>query len=223
VTEQSEADQAWPPSTAQGDPAFKVDTSSFAASDTDVAALIAEYPLAWVLPRRADAAQPHLLPLLGRIDATGRITALIGHMARRNPLVRAFEESPEALILFTGPQGYVSTGAVSNPHWAPTWNFAQLRVEANVYFEPERSGEALRALTEAMDAEEQTGWQPRDVGPRYEAMERAIIAFRAEVTRLEARFKLGQDESAESLREIIDRHPDRTLARWMQRANRDRL
>jgi transcriptional regulator len=54
-------------------------------------------------------------------------------------------------------------------------------------------------------------------------MEQAIIAFRAEVTRIEPRFKLGQDEPLETLREILAAHPEPELVRWMRRANRKRL
>ena len=200
-----------------------VKLSIYDVDDADIAALIADYPLAWVLPRCADAGQPHLLPLLARTDDAGRVTTLIGHMGRRNPLVRAFEASPEALILFTGPQAYVSSACVANPRWAPTWNYAQLRIEATVLLEPDGGDAALLALVEKMDAEERTGWRPTDVGPRYRAMEQAIIAFRAEVTRIEPRFKLGQDEPLGTLREILAAHSDPALVRWMRRVNRKRL
>jgi len=200
-----------------------VDFSIYAIENADIAALIADYPLAWVLPRCADAGQPHLLPLLARTDTEGRVTTLIGHMGRRNPLVAAFEQSPDALILFTGPQGYVSNGHVSNPRWAPTWNYGQVRIEARITLEPTGGDAALLALVEAMDTEERTGWRPADAGPRYRVMEQAIIAFRADVTRIEPRFKLGQDEKVETLREILDRHPDPALVRWMRRINRKRL
>lgn len=225
MSDKTEADPASPPARPTSSEAgfSLVDLARWGASDADAAALVAEYPLAWVMPRGADATQPHLLPLLARTDEAGRITMLIGHMGRRNPLVRAFETAPDALILFTGPQGYVSNACVSSPHWAPTWNYAQLRIEADVRLEPEGGDAALLALVEAMDAAERTGWRPRDVGPRYRAMEQAIIAFRAEVTRIEARFKLGQDEPIGTLREILVNHHDPTLVRWMRRANRDRL
>jgi transcriptional regulator len=213
LTEPSGPDPAQPATQAAG--FTLVDFSIYAIENEDIAALITDYPLAWVLPRCADAGQPHLLPLLARTDAEGRVITLIGHMGRRNPLV--------ALILFTGPQGYVSNGHVTNPSWAPTWNYGQVRIEARITLEPAGGDAALRDLVEAMDAGERTGWRPADVGPRYRAMEQAIIAFRADVTRIEPRFKLGQDENVETLREILDRHPDPALVRWMRRINRKRL
>lgn len=225
MTDKIDDDEASPPARQERNEAgfALADLARWGAGDADAAALVAEYPLAWVMPRHADASQPQLLPLLGRTDEAGRLVTLIGHMGRRNPLVRAFETAPEALILFTGPQGYVSNACVTSPSWAPTWNYARLSVEADIRLEPGEGDAALLALVEAMDAGERTGWRPRDVGPRYRAMEQAIIAFRAEITRIEPRFKLGQDEPVGTLREILDRHPDPALVRWMRRANRDRL
>lgn len=190
----------------------------------DVIDLIREFPLAWVAPRDDGAARvATLLPMLADTDAEGRVVSLLGHMARRNPLLAALEAQPKAVLLFTGPQGYVSPALVSNTAWAPTWNYAQVRVEATIRFRPDLGHESLDRLTRAMDAKDQTGWRPRDAGSRYEAMERAIIAFEATVTGLSAKFKLGQDETKQALDEILDGHADPVLTRWMRRMNADRL
>jgi transcriptional regulator len=194
-----------------------------AYSPDDVVQLIKEYPLAWVCPRGGTAGLPALLPLLADVDDPGRITALVGHMARRNPLFAALEAEPEAMILFTGPQAYVSPACVSNPAWAPTWNYVQVRIDARIRFEPAQSAAALDRLTTAMEAKEPTGWTPAQLGARYAPMERAIIAFRAEVLALHGRFKLGQDEPPDTLDEILARHTDPALVRWMQRANAARI
>ncbi len=196
----------------------------FAGGPDDVSALIAEFPLAWVTTRNARNAEvATLLPMLANLDAEGRVVSLLGHMARRNPLYAALEAEPKATLLFTGPQAYVSPGLVSTPTWAPTWNYAQIRIEADIRLRPDLGHEALERLTRVMDATDQTGWRPRDVGDRYAAMEGAIIAFEADVTRLTAKFKLGQDETDPSLAEILAAHPDPVLVRWMRRLNAGRI
>lgn len=190
----------------------------------DVVDLIREFPLAWVAPLDDQAARvATLLPMLADVDAEGRIVSLLGHMARRNPLLAALEARPRAVLLFTGPQGYVSPGLVSNKTWAPTWNYAQVRIEAEIRLRPDLGHEALDRLTRVMDQQDQTGWRPRDVGARYDAMEQAIIAFEADVTGLNARFKLGQDETGQVLREILAGHPDQAMTSWMRRMNAHRL
>jgi transcriptional regulator len=188
-------------------------------AEADVLDLIREYPLAWVCPSQGSAMESTLLPLLAETDGTGRLRSLVGHMARRNPLFGTLSANPHALILFTGPQAYVSPAYVSDPTWGPTWNYAQVRIEATVRFDPDAGDEALSRLVSAMEHDMPSPWTPDKMGARYRPMERAIIAFRAEVTDRQARFKLGQDEKPERLREILVSHPDATMVRWMRRFN----
>jgi transcriptional regulator len=178
----------------------------------DVSDLIAEYPLAWVCARASDEAS--LLPLLGEYDAEGRLVALFGHMARRNPLHARLTAAPEATVLFTGPQAYVSPAQAERRNWGPTWNYAKLVIGATVEFLPDAVDEALAALTRAMEGDR---WKADELGARYAGMASAVVAFRAHVTSMTARFKLGQDEAPEVFAAICRNHPDAGLVRWMRR------
>lgn len=193
--------------------------------DGDVSDLIRDYPLAWLCAPSAGAGAASLLPLLAETDAAGRLVRLIGHAARGNPLVAALTADPGALILFNGPHGYLSPNLVSDRRWVPTWNYAQLRIEARIVFEPDRADEALMRLTDFMEAGQPDPWRVGEAGDRYARMAGAIIAFRADVIRIEGRFKLGQDERPEVLRELLARHPDPdgALVRWMRRFNAGRI
>ena len=113
-------------------------------SPDDVRELVREYPLAWVFARGAEDPAPSLLPLLGDYDALGRLVGLVGHMSRRNPLVEAFSHDPRALILFQGPSAYVSPDQAGRRDWAPTWNYAQLSIEATVRITPTETDAAIR-------------------------------------------------------------------------------
>ena len=184
--------------------------------DQDVLDLIDSFPLAWVVPVSGEAPAA-LLPLLAETGGDGRLASVFGHMARHNPLVPALQADPRASILFTGPQGYVSTVLVTEPSWAPTWNYAQVQMSAVLEFVPEETGRSIEALTGKMEGAIGSDWQPAMVGGRYAAMERAIIAFRATVTTMSARFKLGQDESDVRFAEITSAMPDDALVAWMRR------
>lgn len=179
-------------------------------SSADVRDLIAEYPLAWV----SAGTDASLLPLLGEYDDEGRLTGLLGHMARRNPLRARLAAAPAANLLFTGPQGYVSPAHAQRQNWGPTWNYAKLVIGAQVEFLPDGIDEALTALTYAMEGD---GWTAAELGPRYAGMAAAVIAFRARVISVTGRFKLGQDEAPEVFAAICRNHPDAGLVRWMRR------
>lgn len=184
----------------------------------DVAALVAHHPLAWVVSA-APAFHATPLPLVADLDDEGGVAALVGHFALRNPQVEALKAHPRTLVLFQGPQGYISPELVSQPQWAPTWNYAVARFEVDVEFGPEENGAALDRLIAHVEGDRPDRWTVAAMGERYEPMSQHIIAFRARVISCDATFKLGQDERPESLEQILAGHPDATLTAAMREAN----
>nr|WP_299905685.1 FMN-binding negative transcriptional regulator [Sphingomonas bacterium] len=189
----------------------------------DVRDLIAEFPLAWVCAPCGDTETASLLPLLGEFSDAGELTHLFGHMSRGNPLCERLGKDPEVLILFQGPQAYISPTHAGRRDWAPTWNYAQLRIAARVTFLPDETPLALLSLVSAMEGGLDHPWDVAELGDRYVPMQGAIIAFRAEVTVLSGKFKLGQDEEVETLQNIFETLPDQATVRWMRRFNAKRL
>jgi transcriptional regulator len=181
----------------------------------DVRDLISEFPLAWLVARGESKAS--LLPLLGEYDDAGELVSLLGHLARRNPLVALLSDAPAATILINGPHGYVSPDQAERRDWGPTWNYAQLTIAADMRFLDGEIDTALDALIRAMEGDR---WTSAQLGPRYAGMARAVIPFRAHVTGVSGRFKLGQDEDRDTLAAILRNHHDPTLTRWMRRFDR---
>jgi transcriptional regulator len=169
-------------------------------SHEDIVRILEDHPLAWVISHDFRATP---LPLLAETDASGSIVSLLGHFARRNPHVAALQADPDALILFQGPQGYISPRLVSNPTWAPTWNYAVLRFEVTVEFAPDETDAAVRCLAAHLERERRNPWRVEELGSRYGQLLPHIIAFRAHVQAVRATFKLGQDEERATFNEIV--------------------
>ena len=182
----------------------------------DVADLVRDQTLALVVSRTAGRFFATPLPLLVETDGAGTVTALVGHFARANPHAAAAQADPEALILLLGPHGYIAPGWVSQPAWAPTWNYALASFEARLEFLPDHADQAIRDLTAAMEGDGPDAWRVDSLGERYEKLLPHVIAFRAHVTATTAKFKLGQDESAQSFSEILQALGDTPLARLMK-------
>ena len=188
----------------------------------DLLRLIAWHPLAWIVSDSSAGFDATPLPLLAETGADGELVALLGHYARSNPQVAALQAAPRALILFTGPQGYVSPELISQAHWAPTWNYAVAVIAAEIEFVAEETVSAVEQLVDTMEADRAAPWTMDRVGDRLDPMMRRIIAFRAHVRAVDARFKLGQDESLQSVSEIIQGIGE-PLAQWMRDFNAERL
>ena len=179
---------------------MSVDPRFTPRTPADVLALIEAHPLAWVVSRDFKATP---LPLLAETDAQGKIVSLFGHFARRNPQVPALQNDPEALILFQGPEGYISPRLVSNPTWGPTWNYAVVRFEVTISFVPEETDAAVRRLAAHLERGQAKPWQVEAMRHRYGELMKHIIAFRASVRAMHATFKLGQDENEATFGEIV--------------------
>lgn len=186
----------------------------------DIAALIAAHPLAWIVSNGPAGFVSTPLPLLAECDGEGRVVALFGHFAKRNPHVAALEADPRAAILFQGAEGYVSPRLVSNPTWGPTWNYAVVRFETEVVFVPDETPCAVERLGAHLEGTGPDAWTVAEMGARAVPMLEHIVAFRAWVLSEQATFKLGQDESAQTFAEIVARHPDAALADAMRAAAR---
>jgi len=190
---------------------------------TDVRRVIEEYPLAWVLSPGAPAPNATLLPMLGVFGDDGALVGLFGHMSRANPLHARLVAQGVAQFLFTGPQGYVSPEHAGRRNWGPTWNYAAVRIEAEVRMDTALTEGAVKRLIAANEAGRARPWTADELGERYRGMLGAIIGFEARVTALDATFKLAQDEDDEVLGHLVEAHPDADLRAWMRRMNEDRL
>lgn len=189
----------------------------------DVQKLVEDYPLAWVCGGGAADMGASLLPLIGRFDEQGALVELIGHLMRSNPLHAALVADPRATILFCGPDSYISPEHAGLRDWGPTWNYAQIKIRADVTFDDDLTEPSLDLLIEAMEKGRLQPWSKEELGERYRAMLGRIIGFRATVTDLSGKFKLGQDEGKEALAAIVDTLPDQAMVAWMRRFNGGRL
>lgn len=175
--------------------------------------LIERHPLGWVVSRAFNAS---VLPLLAEPGGDHGIAAIVGHCGRSNPLVADFARDPAGLILFNGPAGYVSPRYVSNADWAPTWNFAVLRLEVEIEWLPDETAALVERLLDHMEGVLPTRWSVRELGERYRALLSRIIGFRAHVRSVKPHFKLGQDEDRQTFGEIVRNLPETDVTAWME-------
>ena len=193
-------------------------------SEEQVLRLVLENPLAWVVSQDGGNFRATPLPLRPRVGAGRRIEALEGHIARSNPLCAALQRDARALLLFSGPQGYISPSWVSNRTWAPTWNYAVVQFLVTIAFDetPARLEAHLDDLVGAMEHGRPGAWQRSEMGARFDAIKRMIVPFEARVVEQRAKFKLGQDERDSVFSEITEalgRSDSDALLAWMRELN----
>ena len=191
-------------------------------SPRDVADLVAEQPLAWIVSGPTGALSSTPLPVQLECDAQGRPLRLLGHFARSNPQWRAFAEDPRATVLLIGPHGYVSPSWFEDRTRAPTWNYATavFEVDIELHDTAEDASRLLQHLTDDMEQGRPGAWRPEEMGDRYFNLRQGVIGFHAHVRDIRATFKLGQDERDDVFDDILRglwNTQHHSLARWMRR------
>lgn len=192
-------------------------------SPADIDRLIATHPFALMISSATGTPIATPLPLLLERDTDGEIT-LLGHIARISPHTELLRRQPRALVVFLGPHGYISPSWLADRTQAPTWNYETVHFEVDVEFDDraEATQTALTRLVDHMEHGRPNAWSVADMGPRYEMLAQAVVAFRARVISTQAKFKLGQNERPDDLADILtglERTAQQSLLEAMTRSN----
>lgn len=166
----------------------------FAESDTDaIARLIAAFPFGVLVSGGVSAPFASHLPFL--VERRGDDAFLIAHMARANPQWQMFDGTTEVLAIFQGPHGYISPNWYASDDRVPTWNYAAVHVYGvPCVVDAERAREIIFTLTRHFESGLAQPWQADAVpAAKLNAMLRAIVAFEIPMTRVEGKWKLGQN------------------------------
>lgn len=156
---------------------------------------VQENPFATLVCAGGGALSASHIPLL--IDhPEGPPARLIGHLARANPQWEDLERG-EILLIFHGPHAYISPFWYERQEAVPTWNYAavHIRGRARLVHDLNRAREMVEALTAQFERERLAALHERWSPAFLEKMLKGIVAFEIEVTRLEGKFKLGQNRS----------------------------
>ena len=193
-----------------------------ARSPDDLADMVRQQPLAWIVSGAAGALNATPLPVQLVCDDNGRPLKLLGHFARRNPHLAALARAPRATVLLIGPQGYISPSWFADRSQAPTWNYgcAIFDVEVVLKDTPADARRLLEGLVDQVEHDRPGRWRVDEMGERYARLAANIVGFEADVISVRSKFKLGQDERDDVFADILrglDILDDADLSRWMRR------
>jgi transcriptional regulator len=166
------------------------------------------------------------LPLLLESEG-GSSGQLSGHMARANPHWR--QAKGTVLAIFSGPHAYVSPSWYGEGGTVPTWNYVAVHAYGTLRLVEDRDGllDILRRSVAEYEKGRPEPWTFDESAPHVEAMLKAIVGFRIEITRLEGKWKLSQNQPEARRRRVRralaeeSREDSRALAALMAEALRE--
>jgi transcriptional regulator len=154
-----------------------------------------------------DGLEATLLPLLWEADAAHG--HLVGHVAKANGHWQHLSGC-DALVIFTVTDSYVSPSFYPSKsvdgQVVPTWNYVIVHAHGTVRVHHDAAWkEALvRRLTDRHEAERDARWSVDDAPRTYlDTMLRGIVGVEMIIDRLEGKWKLSQNRSAEDVQGVI--------------------
>jgi transcriptional regulator len=163
---------------------------------------IRQRPLATLVTLGADGMEASHVPML--LDAEpAPFGTLHGHIARSNPQWQRAAADGQALVIFLGPDAYVS------PSWyptkqttgrvVPTWNYVAIHAYGPVRFfdDADRLLDLVTRLTRTHEAPRAEPWAVTDAPESYiRGQLNSIVGFEIPIARLEGKWKMSQNRPA---------------------------
>ena len=160
------------------------------------------------------------LPLV--VKDEGEHGLIEGHFARANKHWAALS-GHETLVVFPGPHTYISPSLYIEELSVPSWNYIAVHAYGTLELVEDDAGKTalLEELIQKHDPAYLERWNALPAGYKR-TMLAGIMGFRIPIARIEGKFKLSQNRSAEE-RNNIERvqstgsTDEQELARWMNR------
>jgi transcriptional regulator len=162
-------------------------------------ALIKAHPLGLLVTFGSDGLEANPIPFVLEASASS-LGTLKAHLSRANPQWRTFEPAQEALVVFQGPETYITPSwyAAKREHGkvVPTWNYAivQARGRLTIRDDPDWLRQQITAMTEMQEGPRPEPWNVSDApAPFVAAQLKGIVGIEIEITRIEGKWKVSQN------------------------------
>jgi len=200
------------------------------SSEQDAIELMEKNPWAMLVSNGVKGPMATNLPLLFDHRSLDR-TVLLGHIARANDHAALLSDaSTPVLAIFEGPYSYVTASWYPKRDMPSTYYYTAVHCYGRMTLQEEPElDESVERLTCVMEAPIRGGWKTSEI--EREAITRrykAILGFELHIERLEAKFKLGQDEPLKDALAVADQleqrahEGDAELAVMIRRQNAGR-
>jgi len=172
-------------------------------------ALIRTHPLATLITSGVGGLIANLVPFT--LVDSGEKGVLRAHIARANDQVEPLRGGAETLVVFQGPESYITPSwyASKREHGqvVPTWNYVlvQVRGTPRVIDDPAWIRAQIGNLTATQENQRSAPWKVTDAPEAYiSGQMKAIIGVEIPISTIEGKWKVSQNRSAADRKGVQD-------------------
>ena len=161
--------------------------------------IIQQYPFGSLITHSDAGIEANHIPFI--LSQSNGKDVLQGHIAKVNPLWENINDNDEVLVIFHGPNCYVSPNYYPTKKQTgkavPTWNYIVVHVRGRISFKRDDLWNLtmINQLTAQHEAEQPIPWSTADAPEPYiQKMLPAIIGIEIEISSIMGQWKLSQNQ-----------------------------
>lgn len=175
--------------------------------------LMRDHPLATIVTLTDEGINANHIPLHLSPDL-GEFGTLRGHVGRANPIWQDFNAEVETLIIFQGPDCYISPSfypAKQEDHKVvPTWNYAVVHAYGKLQVFDDAAW--VRANLEALTTQHEATNRPRNAQPwavsdapseYIDKLVTSIVGIELVIGKISGKFKMSQNQNARTQASVV--------------------
>lgn len=171
--------------------------------------IIVNYPFASLVTHSGAGIEVNHIPFI--LDKSKDQCVLQGHIAKANPLWKTVKDKADVLLVFHGPNCYISPNhyPTKKEHGraVPTWNYVAVHVKGSLSyrFDDAFKLKMLNNLTRQHEADQATPWSIEDAPEQYiQRMLPAIIGLEIQIISITGQWKVSQNQPEINKQGVID-------------------
>tara|TARA_R110001592_G_scaffold363017_1_gene679318 strand:- start:1657 stop:2274 length:618 start_codon:yes stop_codon:yes gene_type:complete len=161
--------------------------------------IICEYPFATLITQSESGMEAtHFPVILNSVDGTDVIHA---HIAKANKIWETVKEGSEILLIFNGPNCYISPNYYPTKKESgkavPTWNYVVVHVKGQISFVHDKEWiyNMIDSLTNIHESNQEIPWSISDAPEAFiNKMLPAIVGIEISIDSIEGQWKLSQNQ-----------------------------
>lgn len=193
---------------------------------------IQNYPLGTLITSGEDFLDADHIPFYLQTHEN-EFATLQSHIAKANPLWKRVADGQEVLLIFHGPNAYISPNFYPSKKETgkavPTWNYSVVHVRGRVFFKHESDWifQLLNKISDFHELSQNIPWSVSDAPEEYtEKLASAVVGLEVVIDDMVGNFKLSQNKKAADYSGVVsglassENSSDISVAKQMQQSSR---
>jgi transcriptional regulator len=161
--------------------------------------IMVKYPFASLITHSETGVEVNHIPFF--LDKSTGKAVLQGHIAKANPLWKNVKDKSDVLLVFHGPNCYISPNLYptkkENGRAVPTWNYVAVHVKGVMLtrFDDQFKLDMLNNLTHQHEQNQESPWSINDAPEQYiKRMLPAIVGLEVQIESITGQWKVSQNQ-----------------------------